>query len=76
MRGFLAAAELMGTEPDRMAVVGDDLHAEVIPGQRLGMTGILVRTGKFRQSVLDLAVERPDRVVDSVADLPELLDTL
>ncbi|ATQ28922.1 HAD family hydrolase [Rhodococcus ruber Chol-4] len=76
MRGFLAAAELMGTEPDRMAVVGDDLHAEVIPGQRLGMTGILVRTGKFRQSVLDLAVERPDRVIDSVADLPELLDTL
>ena len=30
------------------------LGAEVIPGQRLGMTGVLVRTGKFRQSVLDL----------------------
>ncbi|MFD6674605.1 HAD-IIA family hydrolase [Rhodococcus zopfii] len=76
MQGFLEAAELMGTEADRVVVVGDDLGAEVIPGQRLGMTGVLVRTGKFRQSVLDLAVERPDHVVDSIADLPALLDRL
>lgn len=76
MQGFLAAADLMGVDPDRMVVVGDDLHAEVIPGQRLGMAGVLVRTGKFRQSVLDLAVDRPDHVIDSVADLPELLDAL
>lgn len=76
MRGFLVAADLMGTEPDNMVVVGDDLGGEVLPGQRLGMTGVLVRTGKFRQTVLDLAVERPDHVVDSVADLPALLATL
>ncbi|MEE2034738.1 HAD-IIA family hydrolase [Rhodococcus chondri] len=76
MQGFLAAADLMGTDPSRMVVVGDDLQAEVIPGQRLGMIGVLVRTGKFRQSVLDLAVDRPDHVLDSVADLPELLDVL
>jgi len=76
MRGFLVAAERMGVEPDRMVVVGDDLAGEVLPGQRLGMTGILVRTGKFRQSVLDLAVERPNHVLDSVADLPELLARL
>ncbi|WP_241387600.1 HAD-IIA family hydrolase [Rhodococcus sp. CH91] len=76
LRGFLVASERMGIEPDRMVVVGDDLAGEVVPGQRLGMTGVLVRTGKFRQSVLDLAVDRPDHVVDSVADLPGLLDTL
>lgn len=76
MQGFLEAAELMGLDADRVVVVGDDLGAEVIPGQRLGMIGVLVRTGKFRQSVLDLAVDRPDHVVDSVADLPDLLDVL
>lgn len=76
MQGFLEATELMGTDADRTVVVGDDLGAEVIPGQRLGMIGVLVRTGKFRQSVLDLAVERPDHVVDSIADLPALLDRL
>lgn len=76
MQGFLAAADVMGTDPDRTVVVGDDLHAEVLPGQRLGMTGVLVRTGKFRQSVVDLAVDRPDHILDSVADLPALLGTL
>jgi len=40
------------------------------------MTGVLVRTGKFRQSVLDLSVDEPDHVIDSVADLPALLDAL
>ncbi|UPW05860.1 HAD-IIA family hydrolase [Rhodococcus pyridinivorans] len=76
LRGFLVASERMGVEPDRMVVVGDDIAGEVVPGQRLGMTGILVRTGKFRQSVLDLAVDRPDHVIDSVAALPGLLDSL
>ncbi len=76
MRGFLVAADLMGAEPDSIVVVGDDLAGEVIPGQRLGMTGVLVRTGKFRQSVLDLSVDEPDHVIDSVADLPALLDAL
>lgn len=76
MRGFLVATERMGTDPDRTVVVGDDLAGEVLPGQRLGMTGVLVRTGKFRQSVVDLAVEAPDHVIDSVADLPGLLDAL
>ncbi|MCK0090255.1 HAD-IIA family hydrolase [Rhodococcus sp. HNM0563] len=73
MQGFLAAADIMDVDPSRMVVVGDDLYGEVLPGQRLGMTGVLVRTGKFRQSVLELAVDRPDHVLDSVADLPELL---
>ncbi len=74
MQGFLAAADIMDVDPSRMVVVGDDLYGEVLPGQRLGMTGVLVRTGKFRRSVLELAVDRPDHVIDSVADLPQLLD--
>lgn len=76
MQGFLAASDLMGADPSRMVVVGDDLHGEVLPGQRLGMTGVLVRTGKFRESVVELSVDRPDHIVDSVADLPALLSTL
>ena len=42
------------------------------------MTGVLVRTGKFRQDTLDrwAADEfamQPNHVIDSVADLPPLL---
>jgi HAD superfamily hydrolase (TIGR01450 family) len=76
--GFLAAANRLGVDPDEMYMIGDDLHNEVVPSQVVGMTGVLVRTGKFRQDTLDrwAADEfamQPNHVIDSVADLPELL---
>jgi HAD superfamily hydrolase (TIGR01450 family) len=77
--GFLAAAGRLGVEPDQMYMVGDDLNNDVLAAQVVGMTGVLVRTGKFRQDTLDrwAADEfamQPCHVIDSVADLPELLD--
>jgi HAD superfamily hydrolase (TIGR01450 family) len=76
--GFLASAARLGVESDEMYMVGDDLTNDVIAGQVVGMTGVLVRTGKFRQDTLDrwAADEfamQPNHVIDSVADLPALL---
>ncbi|MDP9167075.1 MAG: HAD-IIA family hydrolase [Actinomycetota bacterium] len=76
--GFLAAAARLGVEPEEMYVVGDDLNNDVLAGQVVGMTGVLVRTGKFRQDTLnrwaaDEFAMQPNHVIDSVADLPELL---
>ena len=76
--GFLAAASRLGVEPDEMYMIGDDLNNDVLAAQVVGMVGVLVRTGKFRQDTLDrwAADEfamQPNHVIDSVADLPELL---
>jgi len=76
--GFQAAAARLGADPDEMHMVGDDLNNDVLPAQVVGMTGVLVRTGKFRQETLDrwAADEfamQPNHVIDSVADLPALL---
>jgi HAD superfamily hydrolase (TIGR01450 family) len=76
--GFLAAAGRLGVDPEEMYVVGDDLNNDVLAGQVVGMTGVLVRTGKFRQDTLDRWAAdqfamQPNYVIDSVADLPELL---
>ncbi|GLP77759.1 hydrolase [Mycobacterium antarcticum] len=76
--GFLAAAGRLGVDPEEMYVVGDDLNNDVLAGQVVGMTGVLVRTGKFTQDTLDrwAADEfamQPAHVIDSVADLPDLL---
>lgn len=76
--GFLAAAARLGVDPDAMVMVGDDLNNDVLAAQVVGMTGVLVRTGKFRQDTLDrwAADEfamQPNHVLDSVADLPALL---
>ena len=76
--GFLAAASRLGVDPDEMYMIGDDLNNDVLAAQVTGMIGVLVRTGKFRQDTLDrwAADEfamQPNHVIDSVADLPELL---
>ena len=76
--GFLASANRLGVEPEEMYMVGDDLNNDVLAAQVVGMAGVLVRTGKFRQATLDrwAADEfamQPNHVVNSVANLPELL---
>ncbi|MDT5195907.1 MAG: hypothetical protein QOH20_2661, partial [Mycobacterium sp.] len=76
--GFLASASRLGVDPEEMYMVGDDLNNDVLAAQVVGMTGVLVRTGKFRQDTLDrwAADEfamQPNHVIDSVADLPGLL---
>jgi HAD superfamily hydrolase (TIGR01458 family) len=71
--GFRTCAELIGSAPGNIVMVGDDLYSDVLAAQRVGMTGVLVRTGKFREAVLAGAAQQPDLVLDSVADLPAML---
>lgn len=64
-----ALAELGETPRQPPAMVGDDLWADVAGAQRAGLQGWLVRTGKFRQDVLERSGVKPDRMLASVADL-------
>ncbi len=79
--GFRAAVDIMGLEPTQVVMVGDDMHNDVLGAQAAALIGVLVRTGKFREEALR-ALQRdefgpvPDYVIDSVADLPELLDKM
>jgi HAD superfamily hydrolase (TIGR01458 family) len=70
---FASCVAMLGLEAGRVAMVGDDLDNDVLAAQRSGLTGVLVRTGKFRQAALDESAERPDLVLDSIAGLPEVL---
>jgi HAD superfamily hydrolase (TIGR01458 family) len=71
---FVAAVQTLHLTPDRVAMVGDDLENDVLAAQMVGMTGILVRTGKFRESALAGARGSPDHIVDSIADVPALIE--
>jgi HAD superfamily hydrolase (TIGR01458 family) len=71
---FAAALASLGIPPSEAAIVGDDLEADVGGGQMAGMRGVLVRTGKFREGDLARSAVRPDAVLDSVAELPGLLE--
>ncbi len=54
----------------RVAMIGDDLWSDVAGAQRAGCQGWLVRTGKFREEALHQSGITPDRILDSIADLP------
>ncbi|MGW1001878.1 HAD-IIA family hydrolase [Streptomyces sp. NPDC002520] len=70
---FQAALGRLGVSAREALMIGDDVESDVLAAQRLGITGVLVRTGKFLPDTLDRASGRPDHVLDSFADLPGLL---
>ena len=70
---FGAALEEIRVRPQDAWMVGDDVENDVRGAQRIGMTGVLVRTGKFRERDLDGGAA-PSHVIASIADLPALLD--
>jgi ribonucleotide monophosphatase NagD (HAD superfamily) len=69
----LAGRERTAGPPDRRselpAMIGDDLWSDVDGAQKAGLQGWLVRTGKFRPDVFERSGVRPDRVLDSIANL-------
>jgi ribonucleotide monophosphatase NagD (HAD superfamily) len=69
---FAAALSSLGAGRSEAVMVGDDLEADVLGAQRAGITGVLVRTGKFSDKDEE-GDDRPQHVVDSIADLPGLL---
>ena len=66
---FQMALDDLGIKPSDVAMVGDDIHTDVLGAQEMGMQGILVRTGKYRADVARLSGAKPDIVCDSLASL-------
>jgi HAD superfamily hydrolase (TIGR01458 family) len=63
------ALHQLGVRPDEAVMVGDDIKGDIGGAQSAGMQGILVRTGKFHNSDLNLGIQ-PSAIIDTVADLP------
>jgi HAD superfamily hydrolase (TIGR01458 family) len=70
---FESALVMLGVTADRAAMVGDDIVNDILGAQAAGLTGILVHTGKYREGDEHRDEGRPDHVVPSFADVPELL---
>lgn len=70
---FAAALAAVGAEPGAALMVGDDIESDVLAAQRGGITGVLVKTGKYLPQTHQAAPGAPDYVIESIADLPALL---
>ncbi|WP_406471380.1 HAD-IIA family hydrolase [Streptomyces sp. NBC_01615] len=71
---FETALARLGVGPGEALMVGDDIESDVLAAQRTGITGVLVKTGKYLPESHRAASGEPDHVLDSFADLPALLD--
>jgi HAD superfamily hydrolase (TIGR01458 family) len=73
---FSMALSSLGTEPGSTAMIGDDVVTDTGGAIACGLSGILVKTGKYRDETLATAPVRPTAVLSSIADLPEYLEGL
>ena len=67
---FRMVLEDLDLPPNRVAMIGDDIEADVRGAQKVGMQGWLVKSGKFRREDLGRAIW-PDRVFDDFSTLVE-----
>jgi HAD superfamily hydrolase (TIGR01458 family) len=73
---FAAALAHLGASATGTLMVGDDVENDVLAAQRQGLTGALVKTGKYLPRALEDASGTPDHVLGSFAEVPALLDRL
>jgi HAD superfamily hydrolase (TIGR01458 family) len=66
---FATALRELGAPAERVAMIGDDLEADVGGAIDAGLDGVLVRTGKFRPDALEQSAVEPTVIWDSIADL-------
>jgi phospholysine phosphohistidine inorganic pyrophosphate phosphatase len=67
---FESALETLGYRAENCFMIGDDVGSDIDAAQQCGIRGILVKTGKFRDSDLSGRI-RPFALLESIASLPD-----
>jgi HAD superfamily hydrolase (TIGR01458 family) len=71
---FEHAIARLGVPASRILMVGDDVENDIRGAAAAGLVPALVRTGKFNPAHVDALRGIPFHLVDSVADVPGLLE--
>src|SRR4029077_5028748 len=64
----------LGLTTDETTMIGDTMETDILGGVQLGFHTVLVLSGGTRRQDVDRYTYQPERVVESVAELHELLD--
>jgi len=70
---FQLALRDLRISPEEAAMIGDDILTDVHGAQEMGMQGILVKTGKYREDIAASSGVKPNMVLQSMADLARCL---
>jgi HAD superfamily hydrolase (TIGR01458 family) len=71
---FAQALDDLGVAAADAVMVGDDIESDIGGALAAGLAAVLVRTGKYREEVVRASGVRPTATVDSIADVPRLIE--
>ena len=71
---FIMASSKWNIPSNKILMVGDDIEGDVVGAFNAGMGSVLVKTGKFSDEVLQSSNIKPNYIIDSIADLPSIID--
>ncbi|MBN1350813.1 HAD-IIA family hydrolase [candidate division KSB1 bacterium] len=71
---FQAAMRTISAEINETVMIGDSLQGDIIGARHAGLIAIMVRTGNFDASELQNSELQPDVIIDSIKQLPELVE--
>ncbi len=66
----------LNLSPENVVMIGDDIDSDIFGAQRMGMRGVLVKTGKFLPSDLDRKDINPWKLIDNIGDLHKIFKTI
>lgn len=70
---FKPALDDMNSKPEKTAVIGDDIFTDIEGAKRFGMQGILVKTGKYREDIVEKTKIKPDKILNSISELKKVI---
>lgn len=70
---FKAAIDSMNLSADEVLMIGDDIDSDIGGAQAVGISGVLVKTGKYREEYANKSAVKPDILIGSIVDLPQQL---
>ena len=70
---FEMGSSLLGSKPNELLMVGDDLVNDIQGAQDAGYQSVLVQTGKYREALVKQSDISPDGIIPSITELPSYL---
>jgi len=68
---FKMAIADLGLSAEQVAMIGDDIEADVGGAQAVGMKSVLVKSGKYREHLVQRVATQPDMAINGVAAIGE-----
>ena len=69
---FALALNDLNLPPENVVMIGDDIQSDIKGALRMGIRGVLVKTGKFLPADLDRKDIIPWKTIDHIGDLPDI----